>query len=50
MDHALEKYDRRLVEDVKSLLGVAYMYLPLPFFWTLFDQQGSTWTFQVRDE
>lgn len=23
------------------------LYLPLPFFWALFDQQGSRWTFQA---
>jgi solute carrier family 15 (oligopeptide transporter), member 1 len=29
------------------LLNVLVLYLPLPFFWTLFDQQGSRWTFQA---
>lgn len=23
------------------------LYLPLPVFWALFDQQGSRWTFQA---
>lgn len=24
------------------------LYLPLPFFWTLYDQQGSRWIFQAN--
>ncbi len=47
MDHALEKYDRTLVEDVKLVLRVLAMYIPIPVFWALFDQQGSRWTFQA---
>ena len=27
--------------------NVAFMMLPLPIFWALFDQQGSRWTFQA---
>jgi len=47
MDHARSKYGRDLVEDVKSLLRVLLMYVPVPLFWALFDQQGSRWTFQA---
>ncbi len=39
MDYAAEKYDRGVVEDVKMMLKVLWMYLPLPVFWALFDQQ-----------
>ena len=28
-----------MVEDVKALFKVLFMFLPLPVFWTLFDQQ-----------
>ena len=38
MDYAKEKYDNGVVEDVKCLLKVLWMYLPLPMFWALFDQ------------
>ena len=38
-DYAREKYDRDFVDDVKLLLAVLFMYLPLPVFWALFDQQ-----------
>jgi solute carrier family 15 (oligopeptide transporter), member 1 len=35
------------VLETKILLNVLVLYLPLPFFWALFDQQGSRWTFQA---
>ncbi|KAI8430769.1 hypothetical protein MSG28_000931 [Choristoneura fumiferana] len=47
LDHAEEKYGASLVEDVKSLLRVLVLFIPLPVFWALFDQQGSRWTFQA---
>lgn len=34
------------IEDVKSLLRVLVMYLPVPMFWALYDQQGSVWLIQ----
>lgn len=33
--------------ETKILLNVLVLYLPLPIFWALFDQQGSRWTFQA---
>ena len=30
------------------MLKIALLYLPVPFFWSLFDQQGSRWTFQAN--
>lgn len=47
MDYAEPKYGEKLVSDVKSLLKILVLYLPLPVFWALFDQQGSRWTFQA---
>ncbi|CAH2103133.1 unnamed protein product [Euphydryas editha] len=47
LDHADDKYDTNLIEDVKSLLRVLVLFIPLPVFWALFDQQGSRWTFQA---
>uniref|UniRef100_A0A8C2CT27 Solute carrier family 15 member 1 n=1 Tax=Cyprinus carpio TaxID=7962 RepID=A0A8C2CT27_CYPCA len=41
MDWAEEKY------DVKMVLKVLFLYIPLPMFWALFDQQGSRWTLQA---
>ena len=39
MDHAKEKYEKSLVEDVKTLLRVLVIFIPIPVFWALFDQQ-----------
>ena len=47
MDLARDKYDAQLVEDVKALLRVLVIFIPLPVFWALFDQTGSRWTFQA---
>lgn len=47
MDSARDKYGDEIVEDVKSLLRVLVMYIPIPVFWALYDQSGSRWTFQA---
>ena len=47
MDYAETTYGKKLVLESKILLNVLVLYLPLPFFWALFDQQGSRWTFQA---
>lgn len=39
LDHAKDKYDAQLIDDVKILFRVLVLYLPLPVFWALFDQQ-----------
>lgn len=35
------------MNDVKSVLKILLLFVPLPLFWALFDQQGSRWTFQA---
>lgn len=47
MDWAEEKYDKLLIAQVKMVLKVMFLYIPLPMFWALFDQQGSRWTLQA---
>ncbi|XP_043674367.1 peptide transporter family 1-like isoform X1 [Vespula pensylvanica] len=47
LDHSSDKYGQKLVEDIKDSLQVLKMFLPLPIFWALFDQQGSRWTIQA---
>ncbi|XP_051997319.1 solute carrier family 15 member 1-like [Xyrauchen texanus] len=47
MDWAEEKYDKILIAQVKMVLKVMFLYIPLPMFWALFDQQGSRWTLQA---
>ncbi|XP_073318311.1 solute carrier family 15 member 1-like [Pagrus major] len=47
MDWAEEGYDKLLIAQVKMVLKVLFLYIPLPMFWALFDQQGSRWTLQA---
>jgi len=47
LDHAKGKYSAQLIADTKILLKLLVLYLPLPIYWALFDQQGSRWTFQA---
>uniref|UniRef100_A0A3B4APN8 Solute carrier family 15 member 1 n=1 Tax=Periophthalmus magnuspinnatus TaxID=409849 RepID=A0A3B4APN8_9GOBI len=47
MDWAEEKYDKLLIAQVKMVLKVLFLFIPLPMFWALFDQQGSRWTLQA---
>uniref|UniRef100_A0AAR2IRQ7 Solute carrier family 15 member 1a n=1 Tax=Pygocentrus nattereri TaxID=42514 RepID=A0AAR2IRQ7_PYGNA len=47
LDWANEKYNKLLIAQIKMVLKVLFLYIPLPMFWTLFDQKGSRWTFQA---
>lgn len=47
LDYAEERHGKCLVNDTKAVLKVLVLYIPLPLFWALCDQQGSRWTFQA---
>ncbi|KAL5489048.1 hypothetical protein EMCRGX_G018094 [Ephydatia muelleri] len=47
LQHAKPNYEDSFLRDVKMVLRVLVMFLPLPIFWALFDQQGSRWTLQA---
>uniref|UniRef100_A0A6I8NYY1 Solute carrier family 15 member 2 n=1 Tax=Ornithorhynchus anatinus TaxID=9258 RepID=A0A6I8NYY1_ORNAN len=47
LDWAAEKYPKQLIMEVKALMRMLVLYIPLPMFWALFDQQGSRWTLQA---
>ncbi|XP_068632573.1 solute carrier family 15 member 2-like [Battus philenor] len=47
LDYSVDKYGQKLVADMKVVCSILYLYLPVPIFWSLFDQQGSRWTFQA---
>jgi solute carrier family 15 (oligopeptide transporter), member 1 len=47
LEFAEPKFSKTLIEDVKSVLKILLLFVPLPLFWALFDQQGSRWTFQA---
>jgi dipeptide/tripeptide permease len=36
----------QFVKDLQALLRVLVVYVPVPIFWALFEQQGSTWVIQ----
>ncbi|EFO82401.1 CRE-PEPT-1 protein [Caenorhabditis remanei] len=38
---------KKFIDDVRSLLRVLVMFLPVPMFWALYDQQGSVWLLQA---
>uniref|UniRef100_H0X1P3 Solute carrier family 15 member 1 n=1 Tax=Otolemur garnettii TaxID=30611 RepID=H0X1P3_OTOGA len=41
------KFTERLICQIKMVTKVMFLYIPLPMFWALFDQQGSRWTLQA---
>ncbi|XP_065886891.1 solute carrier family 15 member 1-like [Dysidea avara] len=45
--YACPEYSEEFANDVWGVLRVLVMFLPLPVFWSLFDQQGSRWTLQA---
>uniref|UniRef100_A0A8C5HFK4 Solute carrier family 15 member 1-like n=1 Tax=Gouania willdenowi TaxID=441366 RepID=A0A8C5HFK4_GOUWI len=47
MDWADEKYDKLLIAQVKMVLKVLFLYIPLPMFWALFDQQVISFLFTL---
>ncbi|XP_031627533.1 peptide transporter family 1-like [Contarinia nasturtii] len=48
LDYSIDKYGAELVGDIRTLKKILILYLPLPLFWSLFDQQGSRWTLQAK--
>ena len=32
---------------MKQFVGILYMFLPIPVFWALYEQQSSRWVFQA---
>jgi solute carrier family 15 oligopeptide transporter 1 len=47
VDYASPQFSDPLIAGVKSLLAVSLLFVPVVFFWALFDQQGSTWVLQA---
>lgn len=39
-------FKKLFVDDIKSLLRILVMYLPMPMFWALYEQQYSVWLIQ----
>ncbi|XP_076764514.1 peptide transporter family 1 [Xylocopa sonorina] len=47
LDYADDKYEKSQIDDIKAALQVMVLFIPIPIFWALFDQQGSRWTIQA---
>jgi solute carrier family 15 oligopeptide transporter 1 len=43
-DEGEEKYPTWILRDSTWVWPIVVMYLPVCFFWALFDMQGSRWT------
>lgn len=39
LEFAGDKFDKQLINDIKQVLRVLLLYVPIPVFWALFDQQ-----------
>ncbi|ELT88263.1 hypothetical protein CAPTEDRAFT_159070 [Capitella teleta] len=49
LDYADDKFETKFLDEVKSVMKVMVLFIPLPVFWALFDQQGSRWILQARE-
>ena len=52
LDTAKEMYEEGLVDEIKfltSVNGILVLFIPLILFWSIFDQNSTTWTFQADD-
>ncbi|XP_060880666.1 peptide transporter family 1-like [Metopolophium dirhodum] len=47
LNYADDKFSEKEILDIRGALDVMYLFIPFPFFWALFDQQGSRWTLQA---
>lgn len=47
MDSAAPKFNAELINNSKILYNIILIFLPVPLFWALYEQQASRWTFQA---
>ena len=47
LQYARPKYSASLISDIHSVLNVLKIFIPIPFFWMLYDQQASSWVGQA---
>ena len=48
LDRAKAAHPEAAVEGAKAVFRVITVFLPIPFFWMLFDQKASTWVVQAK--
>ncbi|KYR00681.1 Peptide transporter PepT1 [Tieghemostelium lacteum] len=49
LDYAKVEYDSALVDSFKTAFKVLVVFIPLPLFWSLYDQSSSRWLLQARE-
>lgn len=49
LDYAKPLMGDQVVEDVRSVLKVLLVFVPLPVFWSLYDQHASKWVFMSQE-
>ncbi|XP_050054253.1 peptide transporter family 1-like isoform X4 [Aphis gossypii] len=47
LESAKDSFSNETINDTKKTLHILYLYIPLSVFWSLFDQQHTTWIFQA---
>ena len=48
LDYARDVVGQVAVDDMKAVWAILPIFAVLPAFWMCYDQQGSSWTLQVR--
>lgn len=49
LDYAKPKMGEKMVNDVQIVLRILFVFVPLPIFWSLYDQHSSRWVFMATD-
>lgn len=49
VDFASDKYSKQLIEEVKRVLAITLVFIPLPVFWALYDQQVRTHYLNLKE-
>nr|XP_018918021.1 PREDICTED: peptide transporter family 1-like [Bemisia tabaci] len=47
LDYAKDKFDQRLLKDTREMIRLLPTFIPVPLYWALSEQQGSSWIFQA---
>eukprot|EP00047_Mylnosiga_fluctuans_P017522 m.62122 g.62122 ORF g.62122 m.62122 type:complete len:715 (-) comp7121_c0_seq1:80-2224(-) len=48
LDYAEPTFGKDFIKQIRSLATVLLIFLPMPLYWTVYDQLGSRWTLQAE--
>jgi dipeptide/tripeptide permease len=48
LETADDTYSHEIIDGAKIFCNVSFLFSPLILFWTLYEQQGSKWTYQAQ--